>query len=144
AENQRAAPLKGTALNFVRTCRPSGLGDLDGAYGGLAAALIEFGVEGDVLALDQPADARALKRGRVDEYVLAAVSRLDEAEAPLLVVEFNFALNHEISLSLSVQLRSRPRSGERCLSMFGGSESAPAISKGETAMWSGQKSMPLT
>ena len=43
----------------------------------------------------------ALKRGGVDEHVLLAVVRLDEAEAFLIVVEFNSAVRHRGSLSFA-------------------------------------------
>src|SRR3954468_13524409 len=67
---------------------------LDGVDGDLAGAAVLGGVEGDLLALDEAAQARALQRGGVDEHVLGAVVRLDEAEAFLVVVEFHGARNH--------------------------------------------------
>ena len=65
--------------------------ELDRADGDLAAARIVLGVELHLLAFTQALDAGALERGGVDEYVLLAVVRLDEAEAFLVVVEFNSA-----------------------------------------------------
>ena len=73
---------------------PLGLGDLDPAHGGLAAAAVLLGVKGDLLALDKPADASALQRGRMHKHVFASILRLDEAEALLLVVKFNCALSN--------------------------------------------------
>jgi len=65
----KSAP-KGLAL-----CR------LDIVDGKLAGAAILRRVEGNLLAFDEAAHARAFKRGGMDEHVLAAVARQDEAEA---------------------------------------------------------------
>ena len=67
---------------------------LDVVDGDLAGAAVFGGVEGHLLAFAQAADAGALERGGVDEHVLAAIVRLDEAEALLIVVELNGARNH--------------------------------------------------
>ena len=48
-----------------------------------------------------PAHAGALERSGVDENVLAAVIRLNEAEAFLIVVELHGARIHQDILSLS-------------------------------------------
>src|SRR3954451_11468913 len=48
------------------------------------------------LALDQPGQAGALQRGRVDVHVLGNRVRLDEAEALLVVVEFHGARIHRV------------------------------------------------
>src|SRR5438132_11693956 len=64
-----------------------GSGDLEPAHGDLAGPRIGLGVEGDLLALLQGTDACALERGGVDENVLAAVVRLNEAETFGAVVE---------------------------------------------------------
>src|SRR5215212_9933207 len=93
---------------------------LDGVDGDLAGAAVLGGVEGDLLALDEAAQARALQRGGVDEHVLGAVVRLDEAEAFLVVVEFHGARNHRGSFSLAVHVSRRRASaaggaGRRCL-----------------------------
>ncbi len=78
-------------LRFVvlRRLRRLDIGD-----GGFAGALVFRGVEGDLLALHQPTHSGALKRGGVDENVLAAIVRLNEAEAFLVVVEFHGARIH--------------------------------------------------
>src|SRR5437868_14122531 len=67
-------------------CRVA-LRDLDRVDGGLAAARIVRGVERHLLTLVEAMDAGALERGGVDEHVLVAVVRRDEAEAFLSVVE---------------------------------------------------------
>ena len=56
---------------------------LDVVDGNLAGAAILRRVEGNLLAFDEAAHAGALKSGGMDEHVLAAVVRLDEAEALL-------------------------------------------------------------
>jgi hypothetical protein len=73
---------------------------LDRADGNLAAAAVLLRIERDLLALHQPAHSGALQRGRVNEDVLAAVVRLNEAEAFLVVVELYGAGNHMDILSL--------------------------------------------
>src|SRR5690606_12435131 len=65
------------------------LGGLKVGSRGLAAAAVRLDLEGDLLALAELAHAGALDGGRVDEDVLAAVIRLDEAEALVDVVEFH-------------------------------------------------------
>ena len=90
-----AAPM-GAASILVA----SALCRLDVADGGLAGAAVFLGVEGHLLALDEPTHSRALKRGGVDENVLAAIVRLNEAEAFLVVVEFHGARIHRSILSL--------------------------------------------
>src|SRR6185369_15355101 len=71
---------------------------LDVVDGDLAGAAVLGGVEGDLLALAQPAQPGALERGGVHEHVLAAVVRLNEAEAFLVVVEFHSARVHRVVL----------------------------------------------
>lgn len=71
------------------------LSGLDVVDGGLARAAIFLGVEGNLLTLVEAADAGAFQRGRVDEHVLAAIVRLNEAEAFLTVVELYGAGFHK-------------------------------------------------
>src|SRR3954470_21359226 len=101
---------------------------LDGVDGDLAGAAVLGGVEGDLLALDEAAQARALQRGGVDEHVLGAVVRLDEAEAFLVVVEFHGARNHRGVLFAggARKPKARKRGRRRWSSMFG-RESEPAL-----------------
>jgi len=73
---------------------------LDVANGDLARAAIFLGIEGDLLALDQATHSGALKRGGVDENVLAAIVRLNKAKTFLIVVEFHGARIHRNILSL--------------------------------------------
>ena len=54
-------------------------------------------------------EAGTLERGGVNEYVLAAVVRRNEAVALLVVVELHGALSHEQVLSLSGTLGRSPR-----------------------------------
>src|SRR6267142_2028846 len=72
------------------------LGGLDVADGDLAGAAVFLSVEGNLLTLVESMHAGALQRRRMDEYVLAAVVRLDEAEALLTVVELYGARGHSI------------------------------------------------
>src|SRR6478736_1356062 len=67
------------------------LGRLDVVDGNLAGTTVFRSVEGKLLAFAEAAYAGALESGGVDEHVLAAIVRLDEAEAFLIVVELNGA-----------------------------------------------------
>ena len=62
-------------------------GHLDRGDGDLAAARIVLSLELHLLAFAQAIDAGALQSGGVNENVLVAAVRLDEAEAFLVVVE---------------------------------------------------------
>src|SRR5215470_15386348 len=73
-----------------------GLRQLDPADSDLARALIGLRVERDLLSLTQGVDACTLEGSGVNEYVLAAVLRLNEAEALLLVVEFHGPVRHDL------------------------------------------------
>jgi hypothetical protein len=72
----------------------SALDGLDGADGDLAGLTVFLGIEGDLLTLGKAAHASALESGGVYEHILAAVIRLNEAEAFLIVVELYGARNH--------------------------------------------------
>jgi hypothetical protein len=101
APRQQKWPPQGAAIvEALRIQHLNSSGGGDVANRDLAGATVFLRVEGDLLAFAQPADASALERGRMDEHVLAAVIRLDEAEALLVVVEFHCASLHCISLSL--------------------------------------------
>ena len=78
------------------------LRDLESPHGDLAGPRVGLSVEGDFLALLQSTDARALERGGVNENVLAAVVRLNEAETLVAVVELYCAPGHKNVLSLTV------------------------------------------
>ena len=78
--------------------------ELDRADGGLAAARIGLGVELHLLAFAKTLDASALERGGVDEHVLLAVVRLDEAEALLVVVELDGTVGHCSAFRLRVHV----------------------------------------
>src|SRR5690606_3083695 len=89
-------PLWERLQRFALTCSggsslatPERSGSADVVDRDLAGAAVLGRVEGDFLAFDEAAHAGALKRRCMDEDVLAAVVRLDEAEAFLIVVELN-------------------------------------------------------
>src|SRR5215212_8274159 len=73
---------------------------------GLAVALVGLELVGDLLTLAQAHQARALHRRDVDEDILAAVVRLDEAVALRLVEPLHRTRFH--GLSSSVYARGRP------------------------------------
>jgi hypothetical protein len=68
--------------------------ELQSADGDLARARISFGIEADLLAIDETANVGALESCRVHEYVVAAFIGCNEAEAFLAIVEFNGTLSH--------------------------------------------------
>src|SRR3546814_13845019 len=96
SEKNRRLFWHAAVLNLAK--RPSrgreALLDLDGADRQLAAARIGLGVELHLLALAQAVDAGALQGGGVDEDVLIAVFRLDDAVATLVVVAIYGARAH--------------------------------------------------
>ena len=67
---------------------------LDLRGGHLARALVFFHLEADALAFLKAGETRALNGGDVDEHVRAALLRLDEAEAFLLVEPLYGAGSH--------------------------------------------------
>jgi hypothetical protein len=91
----RTAASKHEKLRFLR--------EFDLAHGNLAAARVVLGIEAHLLAFAQSRDARAFKRRGVDEHVLVAAIRLDEAEAFLAVIEFHCSGIHGIVLSLWIR-----------------------------------------
>jgi len=78
-----------------RSCR------LDSSHRQLPGAAILLNIERDLLALDQPAHSGAFKRRGVNENILAAIVRLNEAEAFLIVVELDGTRIHRSVLSLT-------------------------------------------
>jgi hypothetical protein len=105
----------------------------------LARTAIFLGIKGDLLALDEAADIGALKSRGVNENVLAAVLRLDEAKAFLAVVELYCSENHGIALSMAgawgKSVRDRRSSGS--VEFWRESERAPDSAR-QTARWFGQ------
>ena len=80
---------------------------LDGAQiGRRGLSALGHNVERDLLSLVEAAHPGAFDSANVDEHVLAAVIRLDEAEAPLAVEPLYGSLRL-ISLLSSVHERSR-------------------------------------
>jgi hypothetical protein len=68
---------------------------------GIAVAGIVSRVESHLLTLAHASNAGALQCGGVDEHVLLAITRLDKAEAFLVIVELNRARILENSFSLT-------------------------------------------
>src|SRR3954469_858746 len=67
---------------------------LDVVDGDLPGTAVFCRVEGDLLALDKAAHAGPLESRCVNKHVLAAIGRLNEAEAFLVVVELHGARIH--------------------------------------------------
>src|SRR3954451_6515887 len=103
-------PLRGTALQSLKSAgpgfAPSRSRGLEVDRRGLAVALVGLELVGDLLTLAQAHQARALHRRDVDEDILAAVVRLDEAVALRLVEPLHRTRFH--GLSSSVYARGRP------------------------------------
>jgi hypothetical protein len=68
----------------------------DNANGNLARATIRLGLEGHFLALRKAPHSSAFQGSCMHEDVIAAAIGSDEAEAFLIVVEFNGTGNHRI------------------------------------------------
>jgi hypothetical protein len=66
----------------------------------LSRSAVFLCIERDFLALGQTAHSSTLKRCGVDEHVLAATIRLNEAETLLVIVELHGALLHKLILLL--------------------------------------------
>jgi len=120
--------------------------EFDRADGDLAAARIVLGVELHLLAFTKALDAGAFERGGMDEDVLLAIVRLDEAEALLVVVELNGARNHGSILGLADasarERRTCCRTNALGSSMFGREcLNVRLACQGETARLSGQMSI---
>ena len=95
--NKKTAPEGAAPIGrFVGEQSIQSSSRLDVADGDLAGAAFFLGIEGDLLAFDQPAHSGALERSCVDENVLAAVVRLNEAEAFLSVEPLHGSLRHAI------------------------------------------------
>jgi hypothetical protein len=89
-------------------------GTLDGAQifgGGLAGPAVSNDVESDFLAFVKSAHAGAFDRADMNEDVVTAVFRLDEAEALLVVEPLHSTRIHGISLSLTVYAWEMARDG---------------------------------
>src|SRR5687767_5256733 len=103
------APMRsdGSKHSWAGGLRPAkpGSGLLQIRRGVLAAAPVGLDVEADLLALDESHHAGPLQRRRMDEHVLAAVVRLDEAIALLAVVEFHRTRLHGFAFRLSLHIR---------------------------------------
>jgi hypothetical protein len=86
-------------FRFEDVANWKGLRGLDVADRELAGAAVFLDVERDLLALHQTAHSSALERGGMNENVFAAVIRLDEAEAFLVVIKLYDAGIHEVSFA---------------------------------------------
>lgn len=73
---------------YAKRAEHRGLGSRDIAYGDLARATIFLRVKRDLLPFVQSRQSCTLEGGRMNEDVLAAILRLDETEALLVIVEF--------------------------------------------------------
>ncbi len=108
AINEKAAPrgsgFRNERRRFISCAIHRRLRRFDVVDGDLAGAAVFSRVEGNLLAFDEVAHAGALESGGMDEHVLAAVGRLDEAEALHVVVEFYSARNHRGNLSRWMQM----------------------------------------
>jgi len=121
------------------------LSRFDIAHSDLAGATVLLGIERNLLALHQPAHSGAFERGGMNENVLAAVIRLNEAEALLVVVELHGARSHRSILSL-IWVHLSPSHATACLELrifdvWKGLNLRLAFSEGETARLSGQMSI---
>jgi hypothetical protein len=123
----------------------SSLRRLDIADGDLTGAAILLGIEGDLLTLVEGAHAGALEGRGVDEHILAAIIRRNEAEALLIVVELYGARIHGIPFTGFGYSRTQvARMGDLQLGFVDAwrvLNVRPAHSEGETARWSGQMSI---
>src|SRR5690348_6924720 len=90
-----------------------------------AAARVALDVEADLLALVQVADARALDGRDVHEHVLAAIIRLDEAEALLGVKPFYGADRHSVVFHVASGAAGRNRAADR--TSMKGRKAGPAL-----------------
>src|ERR1700738_1842402 len=87
----------GAAQGAVKRSAPAGRSlRPDVVDRGLAGAPILAGVERHLLAFAQAGHPGALEGRGVDEHVLAAVVRLDEAIALLIIVELHSARIHRV------------------------------------------------
>jgi len=93
-------PLPEERLRNSSEADEPGSGGLKATGGLLAAATVCLHLVGDLLSFDQVAHSGALDSGDVDENVLAAVIRLDEAKALGFVEPLNGADGHRYSVSI--------------------------------------------
>src|SRR5580700_9048360 len=82
-------------------------GDLQVACRRASGALVSDDLIGDLLALVEFAETRALNGADVDEYVLAAVIRLDETKAFRCVEPFDGSRSHRCSPVDQVEVSGR-------------------------------------
>src|SRR5258706_10006890 len=106
----RSGRLHGMASKQEQVSASGALERLDGADRDFAGTAVFLRVEGDLLTFAETANAGALQSGGVDEHVLAAIIRRDEAETLLTIVELYGARNHADVLSVTLSAREpRPR-----------------------------------
>src|SRR5258708_38521541 len=101
---EKSRPGRGGFDESLMTDKMSSIwrsGGLDVADGDLAGAAVRLSVKGDFLTLVEGRDAGPLQSRGVDEHVLAAIVRLDEAETLLTIVELYGARVHGDILSLA-------------------------------------------
>lgn len=84
-----------------------------------AAVAAGFDVEADLLAFNETAHAGAIKRADVNENVLAAIFRSDEAKTLLAIVEFYGTCSHDRNSQVEMPCRNmRTRSSIEILEIF--------------------------
>jgi hypothetical protein len=81
---------------------------LDVGDGRLAVLPVDFRVEGNLLAFTQGVDPCAFQRRDVNEHVLAAVFRLDEAVAFGRIEELYDTCLHDFTLAFAKKSQRRP------------------------------------
>src|SRR5690606_37105102 len=92
------------------------------AGGHLARLVVAFQFEGDLLAFDEVAHAGALYGRNVDEYVRAAVVRLNEAEALGGIEPFYCAGGHDEPFHSNIDIRRTTLDG--CFRLLRGGSSS--------------------
>jgi hypothetical protein len=102
---KKTAQLRAVSIPHSQMLCGADVGNRD-----LARPAVFLCIEGDFLAFDQATHSSALKRSGVDEHVLAATIRLNEAESFLVIVELHGAFLHKAILdvgALEPQARGR-------------------------------------
>jgi hypothetical protein len=145
-EKEKSRPFAARLERFrlIRNGIAVGLNRLDVTDRSLAGAAIHLRVKRNLLTFIETANAGAFQSGGVHEHVLAAVVRLDKAEALLIIVELYGARHHfskPFADADALEFETRMRPEARLIDVWRESERAPKRSEGETARSSGQISM---
>ena len=89
------------------------LGELKIARRGLTGTPVRLNLEGDLLAFDEAAQTGSFERADMDEHVLPAVIRLNEAIALLTIIPFYDTHIHGEVLSLAMHKAAAPDRARR-------------------------------